>query len=245
MKKYGLISKATLCYGTRIAFTSRMGDNRMERLEPMSDFFTARLDGYDEHMLNDVEGCREGYIKMARLVPKKTQRLLDLGCGTGLELDEIFRLLPDVQVTGIDLTRAMLERLREKHPDKKLDLICGDYFAVDFGENRFDCVVSFQTMHHFTHEKKTELYGKICKALADNGVYIECDYMVETQEEENHWFAENERIRKEQNIPPDEFFHYDTPCTIENQKAMLKNAGFAQVEKVFRMENTTMLVARK
>lgn len=217
----------------------------MNRLEPMSDFFTARLDGYDEHMLNDVEGCKEGYIKMAALVPMNTKCLLDLGCGTGLELDEIFKLLPDIEVTGIDLTRAMLERLREKHPDKKLDLICGDYFSVDFGENRFDCVVSFQTMHHFAHEKKTELYGKIRKALKNNGAYIECDYMVETQEEEDRWFAENERIRKEQNIPPDEFFHYDTPCTIENQKAMLKKAGFVRVDMVFRAENTTMLVARK
>lgn len=217
----------------------------MTNLEPMSDFFTARIDGYDEHMLRDVEGCKEGYIKMAELVPERTEKLLDLGCGTGLELDEIFKLFPSISVTGIDLTQAMLDRLKAKHPDKKLDLICGDYFAVDFGENKFDCAVSFQTMHHFTHKKKTELYKKICKALKIGGVYIECDYMVETQEEENHWFAENERIRKEQNIPLDEFFHYDTPCTIDNQIAMLKKAGFAKIEKVFRMENTTMLVARK
>ena len=28
-------------------------------LEPMSDFFTDRVNGYDEHMINDVEGCKE------------------------------------------------------------------------------------------------------------------------------------------------------------------------------------------
>ena len=74
-------------------------------LEKMSDFFAARVEGYDEHMINNVEGCREGYVKMASLIPQNTQKLLDLGCGTGLELDEIFKRFPDVEVVGIDLTR--------------------------------------------------------------------------------------------------------------------------------------------
>ena len=39
-------------------------------IEQMSDIFTARVDGYDEHMLNNVEGCRDGYIKMAELLPQ-------------------------------------------------------------------------------------------------------------------------------------------------------------------------------
>ena len=38
--------------------------------------------------------------------------------GTGLELDEIFRLRPDISVTGIDLEPAMLERLKAKHRDR-------------------------------------------------------------------------------------------------------------------------------
>lgn len=217
----------------------------MCKLEQMSDFFTSRVETYDEHMLCAVDGCKEGYIKMASLVPEKSKTLLDLGCGTGLELDRIFEILPDIAVTGIDLTEAMLLKLKEKHPNKKLDLICEDYFTVDLGKEKFDCAVSFQTLHHFTHEKKTELYKKIHNALKDGGVYIECDYMVETQAEEDLWFQESDRIRKEQGIADGEFYHYDTPCTIDNQIKMLKKAGFASVEKVFRMENTTMLVAGK
>lgn len=216
----------------------------MERLEEMSEFFAARLSEYDEHMLSCVEGCREGYIKMAELVPKNAKTLLDLGCGTGLELYEIFKRIPDMEVTGVDLTAAMLQRLREKYPDKKLNLICGDYFTVPFGRD-FDCAISFQTMHHFKKDKKTELYKKIYSALADKGVYIECDYMVLTQQEEDLWFAENDRIRKEQGIGEDEFYHYDTPCTIDNQIALFKGAGFKDVKMTFRQENTTMLIARK
>lgn len=216
----------------------------MDRLEKMADFFAARADMYDEHMLKDVEGCKEGYVKMAEYIPVDAKQILDLGCGTGLELEEIFRRLPEVEVTGIDLCEEMLCRLYEKYKNKNIKLICGDYFTEHFGEG-FDCAFSFQTMHHFSKEKKKGLYRKIFDALTDSGVYVECDYMVETQAEEDYWFSENLRLRKEQGIGENEFYHYDTPCTIKNQTELLKNAGFAEVEKVMRIENTTMLFARK
>ena len=214
-------------------------------LEKMSDFFAARVDGYDEHMLTNVEGCREGYVEMAKHVPENAKRLLDLGCGTGLELDEIFRRLPDLAVTGIDLTREMLQQLKKKHPDKALELICGDYFTVDFPAPAFDVAVSFETMHHFTKEKKYALYRKIHDALAPDGIYIECDYMVDTQSEEDALFAACKKMRREQAVPDDVFCHFDTPCTVENQKKLLNGANFSQIDEVFRLGNTVMLVAHK
>jgi len=214
-------------------------------LERMNDFFAARVDGYDEHMLNDVEGCREGYIKMASLIPEGTEMLLDLGCGTGLELEEIFRRFPGVRVVGIDLTQAMLDRLRQKYHDKDIKLICGNYFDVDLGEAIFDAAVSFQTMHHFPHEDKVRLYKKIHRALKPRGMYIECDYMVTEQSVEDQLFAFNEKLRKELNIPDGELYHFDTPCTIDNQIKMFKKAGFPSAEMVWRVENTTIIVAKK
>lgn len=219
------------------------GEKRM--LEKMSDFFTARLDGYEEHMLNAVEGCKEGYVKMAELLPRATVNLLDLGCGTGLELDEIFKTHSRIKVTGIDLTKAMLDVLREKHPDKDLTLIHGSYFDYDFGRERFEAVISFQSLHHYSHEQKIKLYSRVYSALKPGGRYIECDYMVTEQKEEDFYFKEYERIRKEQNIPEGEFYHYDTPCTIDNQLKMLRIAKFEKVEMVWRRENTTIILADK
>ena len=213
-------------------------------LEEMSAFFTARVEGYDEHMLTGVGGCRECYEEMARLVPEGVETLLDLGCGTGLELDFIFRRFPRLAVTGVDLTRAMLDELKRKHPDKALNLICGSYFDVDFGEAAFDAAISFQTMHHFTPEKKRALYERVRKALKTGGVYIECDYMIEDDAEEAFNFAELGRMRREQNLSPDTFVHYDTPLTIAHQTAVLREAGFASIERKLRVENTTILVAK-
>ena len=213
-------------------------------METMRDFFTARVQGYDAHMLAEVEGCREAYAVMAGLVPPACRDLLDLGCGTGLELDAIFARCPDVHVTGIDLTPAMLDRLRAKHPDKAMRLICGDYLAADLGRGLYDCAVSFQTMPHFTHEAKTVLYRRIRAALRTGGAYLECDYMVETQAEEDLHFAEYDRLRRAAGLPADVLCHYDTPCTVANQRAMLLAAGFTAVREVFRKGHTTLLVAK-
>ena len=214
-------------------------------IEQMSDFFTARVNRYDAQMLNNVEGCKNGYEKMAQLLPKDAQNIVDLGCGTGLELDEIFKVHPDIHVTGIDLTQAMLDKLKEKHPDKNMTLINASYFDYDLGTERFDAAISFQTMHHFSHDDKLKLYSKIYDSLKEGGQYIESDYMVEKQEEEDFFFAENKRIREEQGITDGEFYHYDTPCTIDNQIKLLTKAGFKTVRKEFREGSTTILVAEK
>ena len=110
--------------------------------ELMTDFFTNRVETYDEHM-KTVEGCQEGYVKMAELIPENVVKLLDLGCGTGLELDEIFKLNPLIKVTGIDLTQAMLNKLKEKHAEKDLTLINASYFDYEFDIEEYDVVISF------------------------------------------------------------------------------------------------------
>ena len=214
----------------------------MIKLEKMSDFFARRIDEYENHMLKYVEGCKEGYIKLAELIPSSCKKLLDLGCGTGLELYEIFKKVSDLEVTGIDLTQAMLDKLRINFPDKNIKLICGSYFDVPFGEKIFDIAVSIQTMHHFTHERKVSLYKKIHKALKPNGMYIECDYFAKDQAEEDYLFSELDRVCKEQHIKENEFVHFDKPCTIENQVKMFRHAGFKESRKVWQKGQTAIIL---
>ena len=214
-----------------------------EKLEEMSAFFTARVEGYDQHMLEEVEGCREGYQRLAQALPEKTRRLLDLGCGTGLELEPVFCRFPDAEVTGVDLTAAMLERCRKKFEGKALRLIQGDYLRLDFGENLYHGIISFQSLHHFTHEEKLGLYHRLYQALSSGGVFVQCDYMVETQEEETDCRREYERLIQEQGEGG--MFHYDTPFSIEHESQVLREAGFEKVERLWRQGNTTLVIGEK
>ena len=45
------------------------------KLEKMNDFFAARIDGYDEHMLKNVEGCAAAYTELSKCLPKNCKTL--------------------------------------------------------------------------------------------------------------------------------------------------------------------------
>ena len=215
-------------------------------LEKMDDFFTARVDGYDEHMKSNIEGASKFYNFTAALLPmEKDKSILDLGCGTGLELEELFQMNPYAKVTGIDLTEAMLETLKAKFPDKDITTVCGSYFEVPFGEEVFDAAVSVESLHHFTKEQKIPLYKKLNKALKPGGYFILTDYFAESEEEEVFYGQELLRIRKEQELPDGVFYHYDTPLTVEHEKEALLEAGFTRVEVLNNWESTSTLRAIK
>lgn len=214
-------------------------------LEEMTAFFTSRLDLYDEHMLREVPGCRAGYARMAALLPEGTAHLLDLGCGTGLELESIFARFPALRVTGVDLTAAMLDRLRAKFPDRDLTLIRGSYVGMNFDRERYDAAVSFETLHHLEPEEKGALYRRVWEALTPEGVYVECDYIAATAEEEAALRAEHCRLRMEAGVGGDTLYHFDIPCTLEHQKALLEAAGFVQVTAEALEGDTVLLTARK
>ena len=215
-------------------------------LEKMDDFFAARVDGYNEHMKANIVGASSFYKYTASLLPaEKDANVLDLGCGTGLELEEYFSVNPRAKVTGIDLTEAMLESLRTKFLDKDITTICGSYFDVPFGEEKFDAAVSVESLHHFSKEQKIPLYSKLREALKPGGYFILTDYFADLDEQEDFFRRELIRIRKEQNLPEDVFYHYDTPLTVEHEKEALLLAGFTLVEEVCSWEVTHTLRAVK
>ena len=200
-------------------------------LEKMSEFFERRLDSYDVHMMTAIECATEFYPYTARLLPRKeNSRILDLGCGTGLELEAYFPLCPTAKVTGIDLSEKMLAALQEKFTGKAITLICGSYFDVPFGTGCYDAAVSVESLHHFTKEEKIPLYAKLHDALADGGYLVLTDYFAQSEEEERLFRQQLIALKAEQGITDKEFYHYDTPLTVDHEAEALKAAGFRAVE---------------
>lgn len=200
------------------------------KLEKMDDFFAARIDGYDAHMKRDIVGASEFYAYTASVLPGDPgARILDLGCGTGLELEEYFARNPGARVTGIDLSEVMLDALKAKFPDKALTLIRGSYFDVPLGENRYDGAVSVESLHHFPAEMKASLYSRLHAALRNGGVFVLTDYFAESEELERQYFQEFEAMKAEQGLEDGEFYHYDTPLLVEHEMEVLRRAGFCEV----------------
>ena len=215
-------------------------------LEKMDAFFAARLEGYDEHMLSEIVGSTEFYPYTASLLPLgEGASVLDLGCGTGLELETYFTLNPSARVTGIDLSRDMLNALRLKFPRQNLDLIHASYFDVPFGTKCFDAAVSVESLHHFTAEQKLGLYRKLLAALKDDGKFVLTDYFAESEALEKEYFQNLAELKKEQGLTDDAFYHYDTPLTVEHETEILHAAGFGKVRVMENWEATYTLVAER
>ena len=215
-------------------------------LEKMREFFDNRLDGYDEHMLSNIESAEEFYPFTAKCLPAHNNcSILDLGCGTGLELEYYFKLAPNASITGIDLSSGMLNVLKTKFPDKQLNLILVSYFDVPFGEEIYDAAVSVESLHHFTKEEKIPLYTKLYKSLKQDGYFILTDYFSLSDEEERMHRQELLRLKEENNIKDDDFYHFDTPLTVAHETEALLSGGFSKVEVLNSWGATHTLKAYK
>ena len=215
-------------------------------LEKMADFFENRLDGYDEHMMSNIESADEFYPFTAKQLPTAENcHILDLGCGTGLELEEYFLLCPSAKVTGIDLSQGMLSALGKKFADKDITTIVGCYFDVPLGKDVFDTAVSVESLHHFTKEEKIPLYTKLHAALKENGYFILTDYFSLSDDEEKMHRQNLIALKAEQGICDNEFYHYDTPLTVKHETEALLQAVFSTVEVLNHWGATYTLKAVK
>ena len=209
--------------------------------EAMDAFFTARIDGYEAHM-----GIwAEAYRRFAQLLPDPPGEVLDLGVGTGLELDEIWANDPTVPVTGVDMSRAMLDKLVKKHGDKALTVVCDDYFRYDMGENKWDTVISFESFHHFLHAEKLALYRKIFNGLKPGGSLLLGDYIACCDEEETLLRDIYRQKRAQFAVPQGQFIHFDIPMTLAHETAILHEAGFPSVTPLDSIAGATILLATK
>ncbi|MDR2711935.1 MAG: class I SAM-dependent methyltransferase [Clostridiales bacterium] len=211
--------------------------------ERMDEFFDTRAEIYDHHMLVDLK-LNEFYEKIASLIrPGRPDfRLLDLGCGTGIELERLFAKYPEMQVTGVDLSAEMLKRLRAKFPGKSLDLICGSYFDLDFG-NEFDIVLSAYSLHHFPEDTKCGLYQKIRAALLPGGIFLFGDYIASSQAMQDELMEKYTSLRQGNTASNGEIYHFDIPFTVETEIRLIKEAGFKFAQAVHHFENASIIIA--
>ena len=79
--------------------------------------------------------------------PRPGERILDVGCGTGVNAQAIAKLVgPAGKVIGIDNSEAMLKLAREKAAAPNVEYQLKAVEEMDFPENTFDGVVCTQVL---------------------------------------------------------------------------------------------------
>lgn len=97
------------------------------------------------------------------------EKILDLGCGTGIPFDR-YLTEKGYSVTGVDIAKKHVKKARKNVPDA--EFIQGDFFENDFEENSFDSIVSFYAIFHIPREEHSRLLEKIRYWLKDDGAIL-------------------------------------------------------------------------
>jgi ubiquinone/menaquinone biosynthesis C-methylase UbiE len=119
-----------------------------------------------------IMGKAEAHLErdvLPRLVTPET-RILDLGCGTGVNLHRLRGLgLPFASYAGLDLTPAMLTRAQAKLDGKTAAaVIRGDIWHLPFADQSFDLVLSTWALSHLWPAHK--VFDEVGRVLDPEGV---------------------------------------------------------------------------
>jgi tRNA (cmo5U34)-methyltransferase len=223
-----------------------MGSESLPLPEEMGDFFDQRSGGYDAHMRQAVASFGAFYKAVAQPIPitQEPVRILDLGCGTGLELGPILERAPEARITAVDLSARMLAQLRSKHGARRRQilLIQGSYLEMPLARTPYDYVVSVMTLHHLQPEAKRSMYERIREAVKDGGRYIEGDYVVSEDEAGRVWAEYQEQVARMGDGRPGGY-HIDLPLTMVMQRRLLLQAGFSRVDVIWAESEAAVYVA--
>ena len=76
---------------------------------------------------------------------KAGDKILDVGCGKGFLLYDFTKILPGLEVYGLDISKYAIENSKKEIKDR---LILGDATKLPFEDNSFDLVFSLNTLHN-------------------------------------------------------------------------------------------------
>ena len=211
--------------------------------EAMDAFFNLRAEGYDAHMQSSLVDADAYYRQLAAPIIATAEpiEILDIGCGTGLEIPPVLEKAPNAKLTGMDLSAEMLGILREKFPGENIQVIKGSYLTHDFEAEKYEVILSSMTLHHLLPDQKSKLYRKLFNALKQGGVYIEGDYIVSHDKM-------NRLLDQYQALPAEAqggTHHIDIPMSFAVQIDLLQQAGFEEVRKIYSQGENVILTARK
>jgi ubiquinone/menaquinone biosynthesis C-methylase UbiE len=111
---------------------------------------------------------------------KSGDSVLDVGCAKGFMLYDMQRLIPGLEVAGIDISQYAIEN---GHEGVKPFLQVGDARELPFEDNSFDAVISITTVHNFDRQECIMSLKEI-ERVSRRGAFITVDAYRNDEEKE-------------------------------------------------------------
>ena len=185
---------------------------------------------------------------------KEGGRVYDLGCSTASMLIELQRKSKiNLHLIGIDNSKAMIKQAKTKSKayGSDIDFVCGDIFEVDLKESQL--IISNYTLQFIRPLQREKLVKKIFNSLEKNGIFIFSEKVISNNKTLNKQFIdEYYNFKKRQGYSEFEIAQKREalenvliPYTEEENKKMIKDAGFSHIEILFKWVNFATFIAIK
>lgn len=178
--------------------------------------------------------------------------IIDLGCGTGTISRTIKERFPNTEVTCVDIAKNMLDIANEKLSGSA-KLIQADFYDFEFPQ-KYDVIVSSLALHHLeTDQDKLNFYHKIFSTLNKDGIFINIDVVLGSDESLKNIYLEKWKSFMYQSTSREEventwlpnYYAEDRPTSMISHLSMLEQCGFSCLDIVFKYYNYAVYLAKK
>lgn len=223
--------------------------------QQMEEQFNCIAEEYDVNRRKFIP-CFDEYYEGATAFAvsglREPRRILDLGAGTGLLAMYYFRHYPRAEYVLTDVAEAMLGVARRRFAGlSNVKFEIADY-SSGLPAGDFDLIVSALSVHHLETAQKAELFSRIYAKLPSGGCLVNYDQFCADTPEASGWFdrywiahlyrsglSETDLARWQERRK------LDRECSLAEETAMLKTAGFQSVNCIYSAGKFSVIAAVK
>lgn len=149
LKEINLISKLHL--QTKRNYLERMKNNKIHCMKVSSKFEKNYWDGPRKYGYGGYKYIKNRWKNVAKNIIKRfnltyKSKILDLGCGKGYLIYEIKKIIPEIKVVGLDISKYAV---KHAHPDIKKYVKFGDARKkLRFKKKEFNLLISIGCLHN-------------------------------------------------------------------------------------------------
>lgn len=190
-------------------------------------------------------------VSLLKNLKPQASKIVDLGVGTGLLTQELYKLYPKAKFTLIDVSEEMLEVAKQRFKGlENFTFMVADYSNIDLVKG--DIICSALSIHHLEDKEKQRLYKTVYKALSEGGVFVNLDqFCAVSPLIDNAWnawwmnYIDNSFITSEAKAKWLERKKLDREVSIPHTLAMLMQAGFKHVDCIYQFMKFGTIIAYK
>jgi ubiquinone/menaquinone biosynthesis C-methylase UbiE len=190
--------------------------NRVDAVRKGYDRAAAKYTAQFFHEVDHKPFDRDLLSRFARLV-KPGGKVFDIGCGPGHAARELASL--GLDVTGIDISDAMITQARALSPD--IEFRVGDMFSLDVPDRTAAGITALYAIVNFPSDQAVQIFEQFARVLKPDGIALIAFHVGEGKRTVDHFMDED--------VTLDFFFH-----NVDLVLTALSEAGLKSFETIIR-----------